>query len=275
MENLTSIADKFTKGDLSIRGIKQGNDEVGDLTESFNNLAETVEKNISEIKIKAEENERMSASLSHEIRNPLSTIKGYAQYMEMADLSDEEKSTALSYIISESNRLQSISKRMLQLYSLKDEFMELHDIYLPDVFHNVRLYADIASEDKGIVVDILPVPEVSILGDEVLLESLFTNLIDNGIKACKKGGNVNILFSVTGNIISIEIEDNGCGMSDKALSRLGEAFYRADTSRSRIDGGAGLGVSLCYRIVKVHKGNMTYSSILNKGTKVVIEFTVL
>lgn len=98
------------------------------------------------------------------------------------------------------------------------------------------------------------------------MESLLVNLCDNGVKACAAGGRVVLAFAVTGKQSAFVVKDNGRGMDAETLARIGRPFYRADKARSRAEGGAGLGVSICYAIAKAHGAELTYTSQPGQGT---------
>lgn len=275
LERLASTANKFAEGNFSARAIKKGNDEIGELAESLNAMANTAERNIAEIQAIAEQNARMAANLSHEIRTPLTAIQGYAEYLQLAELTREEQSTALHYITEESARLQKISQRMLMLSSLEHDVIAMGPVKIVDIIDQVELSISPKAVCAGIELDIQSGGEGMVNGDAILLESLLLNLLDNSIKACAQNGKVSLTVKKTGKSIHISITDNGCGMNNEDLAKLGEPFYRPDISRSRSEGGAGLGVALCYQIAGLHNATLTYDSIPQKGTKVMITFTAL
>lgn len=271
LEKLASIADEFAKGNLKVRGIKKNDDEIGRLNDSFNNMAEKIEEQILSIRKTAEANEQMTANLAHEIRTPLTAIQGYAEYIRMADLSLDEKEKSLSYIISESKRLLKISERMLELYSLEYNSIELKPVSIKKVLEQVELSTRVLRDDKDISLEVNDISDAIINGDNILLESLFINLIDNAIKACEKGGSIVVYSHVDKENLVVHVVDDGCGIKDEDIGKIGEAFYRPNKSRSRSDGGAGLGVALSNRIVELHKGKLNFISS-TKGTEVIVQF---
>ena len=110
---------------------------------------------------------------------------------------------------------------------------------------------------------------VTVKGNETLLSMLFYNLTENAIKACSAGGKVKLSCS-EGRAI---IEDNGKGMTEEQLIHITEPFYRTDKSRSRAEGGAGLGLALCKQIILTHKAEMNFESKIGLGTKIIVTFT--
>ena len=114
--------------------------------------------------------------------------------------------------------------------------------------------------------------DVTLNGEKVLLELLMTNITENAIKACIDGGKVTLSSAYENGKAVIYIEDNGIGMTNEQLAHITEPFYRTDKSRSRKEGGTGLGLALCDTIARVHNAALEFQSERNKGTKVIISF---
>ena len=117
------------------------------------------------------------------------------------------------------------------------------------------------------------VEEAKIQGNSELLISLFTNIIDNSRKAVEENGNILVNGKRNGDTYSLSIADNGCGMEESEIKKITEAFYMIDKSRARKEGGSGIGMALCEKIVNVHKAQWNISSEPGKGTEVTITFT--
>ena len=106
--------------------------------------------------------------------------------------------------------------------------------------------------------------------EPVLVRSLLMNLLDNALKALDGGGSIHIESRVSGGDCSISIRDNGKGIPAASLKHLTEAFYRVDKARAREQGGVGLGLTLCARIVEIHDGDMRFESSEGVGTCVTV-----
>ena len=104
-----------------------------------------------------------------------------------------------------------------------------------------------------------------------LVKSLLYNLVDNAIKATPEEGKVKVIARGIKDGCEFDISDTGCGMETQELDKITEAFYRVDKSRSRAQGGAGLGLTLCKRIVDLHNGNMVFNSKPGSGSRVVVQ----
>lgn len=275
LQKLSATADEIAKGSLQVRAVVKGHDEISELAESFNNMADSVVSKMEDLEIAAEQKERIADNLSHEIRTPLTAIQGYAEYMILANLSEEEREQALAYIVEESQRLQKISDRMLKLSVMRREEVELLPLSIQPIFEHVALTISARASKQKVLFHMEKAPDFYINGDEILLESLFTNIADNAVKACNPDDTVSIFFRSTSTDLSIIIQDTGRGMTEEEVAKLGEPFYRPDKARSRNAGGAGLGITLCCQIALLHKAKLIYYSKINVGTEVHITFPLI
>ena len=113
-----------------------------------------------------------------------------------------------------------------------------------------------------------------LFGDEQLLEMLLRNIFENAFRATDEYGKINTYVYETENETVFKVEDNGCGMNQEEIEKIKEPFYRVDKSRSRKQGGTGLGVSLCQKIVEKHDGTLEYSSQKGVGTTVTVRIPI-
>lgn len=275
LERLAGVADSFAAGDFDARAHERSDDELGMLAESLNAMADAAEERIAEIERIADANARMAANLSHEIRTPLTAVRGYAEYVRLADITPEERNSALVAIVEQSERLQALSQSMLQLSTVEHVGIESNPVNLSLVLRHSVEGLMLAACKAGVSLSLDLDDTVCIDGDEVLLESLFTNLVDNAVKACDRGGAVRVSSRALKGSITVVVHDDGRGLADHELEKLGEPFYRPDKARSRAAGGAGLGVSLCFAITRLHGATLSYASEPGGGTVATVEFTGL
>ncbi|RDB60384.1 hypothetical protein C1878_14055 [Gordonibacter sp. 28C] len=273
LERLAGVADEFAAGNYAVRAEKRSDDEVGMLAASLNAMADAAERDIAEIRRVAEQNARMAANLSHEIRTPLTAIKGYAEYLRIAEPTDDERESALRYMTEQSTRLQGIAQRILQLSSLEHGDVEFEPVELGEVIDRVTRSVQPLAERQGVEVRVKPFDPASVLGDAILLESLFTNLVENAVRACEPGGRVDVGIEARGSSVAVRVADDGRGLAPDELARLGEPFYRPDKARSREAGGAGLGVALCNEIARAHAAELAFASEPGRGTTAAVLFT--
>lgn len=204
-------------------------------------------------------------SFAHELKTPMTSIIGYADLLRTQALDPADAQEAANYIFSEGKRLESLSLKLLQLHLSRHEPPEREKVdmarFLTRLTHQLRpVY-----EKEGIRLDCRTQPGTWPVDPE-LMESVVTNLMDNARKAMDRGGVIGLLLDYPDNTCRIRIVDNGRGMPPEVLKHLTEAFYRVDKSRSRAQGGAGLGLSLCNEIVQCHNGVLKFDSVPGKGT---------
>lgn len=268
-----SIASRsIATGKYDNRIIINGHDELAEMGEDFNHMAEEIQSQMNQLTIAVEQRQRFIDNLAHELRTPLTTIYGYAEYIQKVVITENDKLMATDYIMSESRRLQNIAYRLLDLAVLRNNQINSNEIVMRKLFDTTEETMRIKTSVKN--VELKCVCEIEkITGDVDLLESLLINLVDNAVKACDVGGKVELRSSWEDGLKVITIQDNGKGMTEEQLSHITEEFYRVDKSRSRIEGGAGLGLSICEQIAYCHGAKISFFSEPGEGTTVKITFT--
>jgi len=210
------------------------------------------------------------ANVSHELKTPVTSIKGFVETLQEGALQDPEAAVRFLGIIGrQADRLTSIIDDLLSLSRIeKEEETSLNrtPCDLADLFATAidvcRHKADAA--DMTINVDCPRQLQASV--NVPLLEQAAINLLDNAIKYSTPESTITLSARESGNEIVISVRDEGCGISEKDLSRIFERFYRVDKSRSRTLGGTGLGLSIVKHIVQLHGGTLTVESELGKGS---------
>ena len=220
------------------------------------------------------------ANVSHEIKTPITAIKGFAETLLEGALDDREHAYKfLETIKNNSERLNSLVNDLLTLsrIELGDIKIEKTDVNLNELIDTVFTTLRGKAESKGLSLTQQISPGItSVKADRDRLIQILLNLVDNGIKFTEKGGVTIKVESETGkaeqeegkDFIRISVEDTGMGIPRKHLSRLGERFYRIDRARSRELGGTGLGLAIVKHIVKAHGWEMKIESDEGKGTTV-------
>lgn len=268
LETLRKTTEKIETGDFSARVEERGNDEFTLVAKSFNLMLDTINEQMETLEQEADRKQMLVDNMAHELRTPLTSIHGYAEYLEKANTTEERRLIAAKYIMSESERLQKISEILLDDAFIRENEIEMSDIDLGAVLTDAAKKLQMRAENAGVEITCDTAP-VTVKGNETLLSMLFYNLTENAIKACSAGGKVKISCSECQAVI----EDNGKGMTEEQLLYITEPFYRTDKSRSRAEGGAGLGLALCKQIVLTHKAEMNFESKIGQGTKIIVTFT--
>lgn len=239
-------------------------DEIGGLGRDFNRMADAVEHHIREVEESEEKKTMFMGSLTHELKTPLTAISGYAQTLRAVKLSPADEEAALRYIHEESGRLDRLSKKMMRLLELdRDTGIPFETLSTAELFAAARRTASVFAAQRGVSVEIGPA-EGTVRGDRDLLTDAFVNLIDNAVKASEPGGAVRV-YTENGAMV---VEDAGCGIPPEEIGRITEPFYMVDKSRSRKNGGAGLGLALTAMILRRHGLALSIESRPGEGTKV-------
>lgn len=267
---LSSASRRFAAGDLEYREAVRSTDELGTLTADFNVMADKLAANIHELQDAAARQESFMGSFAHEMKNPMTSIIGYAELIRSQLLTPEEEQDAANYIFSEGKRLESLSFKLLDILVLKKKTAELQpcspaQLVGGTVEHLRRVFAE-----KNIVLQCRCEEGMCMLEPD-LVKSLLVNLLDNARKAMDGGGNIYVVSEMLPDGCRIRVLDTGRGIPQEEIAHITEAFYSVDKSRSRAQGGVGLGLSLCSEIVQLHNGTMSFASRVGNGTCVTVE----
>ncbi len=262
-------------GNFSERVKVRSNDEIGLLSENFNSMAAVVEEKIHQLERASEDKQRFIDNLAHELRTPLTSIIGYADYLRTNKYDEETFINSLSFIYDEGKRLEKLAIKLMDMIVLRKEDFQLKKGSLKEIFTDIKNSFIPKLKVKNIELEILT-ENFSILMDRDLMKILISNLADNAVKASGSGDKI-ILNSYRNNEsnIIVEVKDTGMGISEDDLPRVFEPFFMSDKSRSRANGGAGLGLSLCAEIAKIHDAEIKIKSKPGEGTTVKLIFKQL
>ncbi len=263
LKEVTETAEKMADGHLKVRSKVKLEDEIGQLANTLNYMAE-------ELLRKEDIKNDFISSISHELRTPLTSIKGWAITLQSEDLGENKLVLdGLEIIEKESDRLGSIVEDLLDFSRFvsgriqleKDAFNMRETLELivrqlgPRAANNLIEF--IANIDDGVS---------EFVGDENRIKQVLINLLDNAFKFTEAGGRVYLnAYNKDKNLI-IEVKDNGIGISEADLILVKEKFYRGKNSKSH----SGLGLSISDEIVKLHEGTMEITSKLGQGTAVIL-----
>lgn len=269
LRKLTKAAKELGEGNLSYRANIQTQDEIGALAVAFDTMAEQLEENITLLKEHAEQREMFIGAFTHELKTPMTSIIGYADLLRTQKLNKRDETDALNYIFSEGKRLENMSLKMLDLFVADKKEAELRvcspaKLTAYTVQHLKNIFAE---EQVQIIVE---AEEGNCLLEPDLFQTLLINLLDNAKKAMEQGGRIMVQVNLTNNGCVLYVKDEGKGIPKEALKHLTEAFYRVDKARARRSGSAGLGLSLCEKIVELHHGSMSFDSEEGAGTVVTV-----
>ncbi|WP_375748573.1 ATP-binding protein [Vibrio sp. HN007] len=257
------------KGDYQIRVHKQTQDEIAQLAENVNILAQTLEQNQNNRSI-------WMSDVSHELKTPLTVMRG--QLMAIQDGVFKADEDRIQLIV---EQVDSLSRIVNDLYQLS-----ITDVgglsYKKETIQPVQLLLEVLSgfeaklDSKQLQVDcssltsILNDDSCQVLGDNVRLKQLFTNLLENSFRYTDANGQLLLKTEIIGANLSVTIQDSAPCVPKDLQDKLFDRFFRVESSRNREHGGSGLGLSLCKQIVDAHQGTITATDSSLGGLKVTI-----
>lgn len=211
-----------------------------------------------------------SANVTHELKTPLTTIKGFGEMLENGIITgaDDVKKYG-GTIFRESERLLLLINDIIRLSEIEEQTIELESVRLDEVAYEVADILSHKAQQHGVEI-ILDVQSVTVMANRSYANELLINLADNSIKYNTRGGYVKIIVKDIGSRALIVVEDNGIGIPKESQERIFERFYRVDKSRSKQTGGTGLGLSIVKHIVTYHSGTISLKSSVGNGTKAII-----
>ena len=269
LHRLTTTVRKISGGDLSKRSRITSNDEFGQLSRDFDAMAEKLQENIVRLKSDMQRQESFMGAFAHELKTPMTSIIGFADLLRQGNLDENTRMMAAEYIHSEGHRLERLSFKLLDLLLLKKDEVTMKPVWLSTYLSEVERALAPNMKNKGIRL-VCKAEQKRVVLEPDLVKSLLYNLVDNASKAMDNGGIIAVRATAIPGGCQFQVVDNGRGMEPEALTRITEAFYRVDKARSRSQGGAGLGLSLCKQIAELHSGNISFDSEPGKGTRVTV-----
>jgi heavy metal sensor kinase len=264
---MTSAANKIDARGLDQRlEIANREDELGRLAQTLNHMLDRLQRSFSQM-------QQFTADASHELRTPLTVIRTEAEVGLQKPLSEGETEELLANILEECQRLTWITDQLLTL-SREDagiiqpsrERVDLSTL-VRDVAETMRPIA----EGRGQQLTVSGNGAAITSGDSVRLRHVIYNLVDNAIKYTPANGRVELAIQTLPNTVQLSVEDTGVGIAPEHLPHVFERFYRVDKSRSRAEGGAGLGLSIVQSIVQAHGGQVQIESQPGSGTRCTVQ----
>ncbi len=267
VDQVGKTAQRIAHGDFSVRLQKRYDDEVGELCDVINYMAEELQ-----------ENEKMKndfiSSVSHELRTPLTAIRGWAETLKNGDADPQTMQKGMGVILKESDRLSSMVEELLDFSRLQSGRMQLNlsklDL-IAELSDVVLMFYEKAKRDNIELIYDEPMDIVPINADPNRLRQVFINIIDNAIKYSDSGDTVTINAYIDGSDAIVTIADTGCGIKDVDLPKIKEKFYKANSTRR----GSGIGLAVADEIVALHGGRLSIGSKEGVGTTVTISLPLV
>lgn len=236
-------------------------EEFQQLAKSFNSMLERLQRVF-------DSQRRFVGDAAHELKTPLTAMKGNLEVALQRDRSTEEYREIVSTSLGQVERLARLVKSLLTLTQFSGEHppIDLKPVLLEPLLKELVSELAILAEDKGclLTAHLQDVPEV--LGDTGQLKQLVINVLDNAIRHTPPGESVTVTLQSSADHVVFTVEDTGSGIATDHLPHIFERFYRADRARDRESGGTGLGLAIAKEIVLAHHGTITVRSEVGKGS---------
>ena len=260
VEAITRTAQKISGGSLEQRvPVKARGDEIDQLANTFNQMLDRIQALLTEIK-------EMSDNMAHDLRSPITRIRGIAEVTLTSGKTPGEYEGMAASTIEECDRLLDMINTMLMISKTESGVDKIsgRDVDLTGIVRQACELFEPTAEDKKVNLSCNVPDRAHLTGDTPMIQRMLSNLLDNAIKYTPSGGIVNIAVTESKTRVVVALKDTGIGISQADLPRIFERFYRCDQSRSQA--GIGLGLSLARAIARAHGGDITVISTPNQGS---------
>lgn len=278
LQELTHAAESVASGDFEHKVDNPSRDEIGVLTQTFNDMAGTLEDTLDDLKKSEQMRKEFVANVSHELRTPITSVKSYSEtLLDDPGMDPEMREKFLNVIVNESDRMSKIVQDLLTLSrfdagSIEFEFTTFSfEKSVKDVYSAMRLEAQ-NHEHEFTLEFMTPMPDI--VGDRGRIEQVLMNMVSNAIKYTKNGGRIKVTAGAKNGTVWCSVRDNGIGIPKQDVEHVFDRFYRVDKARSRESGGTGLGLSIANEIVLRHDGTLKLDSKAGRGTVITVTLPV-
>lgn len=270
LHSLQYAVEQMSKGNYSARVDVSSNDEIGQLSNAFNEMAKAIQH-------EDEVQKTFLATVSHELRTPISYVKGYSDAIQNAFIEEDKKDEAIALITREATRMERLTNELLQLTRIDNEQqgVDFYPIVLAETIRDVINLLSAEALKKQILLATELDEALIVEADEEKLKQVFINIIENAIRYSNAQTCITIKASKNDRFARVAVIDKGIGIPAEDVPKITERFYRVNKARSRADGGSGLGLSIVDKLVKQHAGQLTIKSELGIGTTVIVQLPIM
>ena len=261
ISNITSVTQRISSQNLSERlPVPAAHDEIYDLANTINAMLDRLQNSFREIK-------QFTSDVSHELRNPLFSIKGEMEVALSKERTDQEYKEVIQECL---ERVNSLSKMVNDLFlisrfELKKVDLDILYLNLSEIVQDLHGFFLPMAQEKKLIFTIDRCDSALINGDKTRIHQLFNNLIDNAIKFTPQHGSVTLSLVADNSTVQFSIKDTGIGIPEGEIPYIFDRLYQVDKSRSENARGTGLGLHICKKIIEVHEGSI---EVINNKEKV-------
>lgn len=241
-------------------------DEIGALAQAFSDMQEAIQTRENKLRDESNSRQALLDALAHEMRTPLTSLLGNARLLQ-GELPTEERKRIADSMAREIYRLSDMDQQLMKLTTLRHENIESESVSVLSILNDTA--ERLNQQADGITIEVTGQDSI-LYGDRELLSLLSDNLTANAIHASEPGMKILLVAESHG----FSVQDQGIGMTEETIQRACEPFWKADKARTRSQGGAGLGLSLCQQIAELHQGTLSFDSSPGVGTKVIFTTSI-
>ena len=241
-------------------------DEIGALAQAFSDMQEAIQTRENKLRDESNSRQALLDALAHEMRTPLTSLLGNARLLQ-GELPTEERKRIADSMAREIYRLSDMDQQLMKLTTLRHENIESESVSVLSILNDTA--ERLNQQADGITIEVTGQDSI-LYGDRELLSLLSDNLTANAIHASEPGMKILLIAESHG----FSVQDQGIGMTEETIQRACEPFWKADKARTRSQGGAGLGLSLCQQIAELHQGTLSFYSSPGVGTKVIFTTSI-
>jgi len=253
-----------------VRYSGRSDDEIGMLGQQFNAMADKISAQLQELRRMDNVRREMVANISHDLRTPLTTMRGYLETLELkhGELDEQERRQYLQTALAHSQRLGHMVEELFELARLDscESVVYAEPFSMCELVQDVSQTFELRARAKSITLDVRLKPDTPLVyGDISMMQRVLENLLENGLRHTPAGGTISIVVGEDSGKVLVRVADTGCGIPAEDVPRIFERFYQREKHRAA-DDSAGLGLAIVRRILELHGSVIQVSSELEKGT---------
>lgn len=270
--SLSNAVKAFKQGEFSRRIKVPGNDEISNLGHAFNDMASTIEASVEKIKSSERMRKELIANISHDLRSPLTSIRGYLETVMLKDagLTTGQRKEFLGIVLRNVSGFQKLVEELFDLVMLETKQVqpEFESFQMMDLAQDVVLKLKPLAEKAGVYLTLdspRPLPLLPV--DIRMMERVLTNLIENALDFTPPAGSVQLSFSLKNNGVEVSVTDTGSGIPPEDIPHIFERYYHSGKQKENSPGRTGLGLAIAKQIVELHKSTLHVESTPGSGTR--------
>lgn len=272
--NLRELIDtvrRFKEGDYKARVQTVGSGDLADLSNNFNEMADTIVENIEELKSVENLRRELIANISHDLRTPLAIMKGYVETLLLKNdnINPEQRKQYLETTLSSGDRLSKLIAQLFEYSKLEANQIQpqKEPFFIAEIAQDIYQKYQLLAKERNITMHLNASSEIPmVFADIGLVERVIQNLMDNALKFTPEGGEVSINLQAIDGKVEVRISDTGPGIPEGEQSAIFERYGQAEQSSELKKSGAGLGLAIAKKILELHNATINVHSKLNEGT---------